>query len=182
MLNISKSQGNTIQKHSEISPYTNLGNYQQKDKDNNVGKDKRKGNPCESGGNVNWYHSSRNQYEDSSKEVNRGCQQLSSNPTFRYFSKLIEIYILKIYQFPLCKICGDCSVAKSCPALQPHGLQDSRLPCPPLSLRVCSSYTRLIETLEKAMAPHSSTLAWKIPWTEEPDRLQSVGSRRVGHH
>ena len=35
--------------------------------------------------------------------------------------------------------------------------------------------------LEKAMAAHSSTLAWKIPWTEEPGRLQSVGSRRVGH-
>ena len=34
---------------------------------------------------------------------------------------------------------------------------------------------------EKAMAPHSSTLAWKIPWTEEPGRLQSMGSHRVGH-
>ena len=34
--------------------------------------------------------------------------------------------------------------------------------------------------LEKAMAPHSSPLAWKIPWTEEPGRLQSMGSRRVG--
>ena len=34
---------------------------------------------------------------------------------------------------------------------------------------------------EKAMAPHSSTLVWKIPWTEEPGRLQSMGSRRVGH-
>ena len=33
--------------------------------------------------------------------------------------------------------------------------------------------------LEKAMAPHSSTLAWKIPWTEKPGRLQSVGSLRV---
>ena len=33
----------------------------------------------------------------------------------------------------------------------------------------------------KAMAPHSSTLAWKIPWTEEPGRLQSMGLRRVGH-
>ena len=31
------------------------------------------------------------------------------------------------------------------------------------------------------MAPHSSTLAWKIPWTEEPGGLQSMGSRRVGH-
>ena len=34
---------------------------------------------------------------------------------------------------------------------------------------------------EKAMAPHSSTLAWQIPWTEKPGRLQSMGSRRVGH-
>ena len=35
--------------------------------------------------------------------------------------------------------------------------------------------------MEKAMAPHSSTLAWKIPWTKEPGRLQSVGSLRVRH-
>ena len=35
--------------------------------------------------------------------------------------------------------------------------------------------------LEKAMAPHSSTLAWRIPWTEEPGRLQSKGSWRVRH-
>ena len=35
--------------------------------------------------------------------------------------------------------------------------------------------------MEKAMAAHSSTLAWKIPWTEEPSRRQSVGSHRVGH-
>ena len=34
---------------------------------------------------------------------------------------------------------------------------------------------------EKAMAPHSSALAWKIPWTEEPGRLQSMGSLRVRH-
>ena len=36
--------------------------------------------------------------------------------------------------------------------------------------------------LTLAMAPHSSTLAWKIPWTEEPGRLQSMGSLRVGHN
>jgi len=35
--------------------------------------------------------------------------------------------------------------------------------------------------LEKAVAPHSTTLAWKIPRMEEPDRLQSMGSLRVGH-
>ena len=37
------------------------------------------------------------------------------------------------------------------------------------------------DLLAKEMAPHSSTLAWKIPWTEEPGRLQSMGSLRVGH-
>ena len=35
--------------------------------------------------------------------------------------------------------------------------------------------------LEKEMATHSSTLAWRIPWTEEPGGLQSMGSQRVGH-
>ena len=37
------------------------------------------------------------------------------------------------------------------------------------------------DLLEKEMALHSSTLAWKIPWTEEPDRLQSLGLQRVRH-
>ena len=37
------------------------------------------------------------------------------------------------------------------------------------------------DPLEKEMAPHSSTLAWKIPWTEEPGGLQSRGSQRVGN-
>ena len=37
------------------------------------------------------------------------------------------------------------------------------------------------DPLEKELAIHSSTLAWKIPWTEEPSRLQSMGSQRVGH-
>ena len=35
--------------------------------------------------------------------------------------------------------------------------------------------------LEKEMATHSSTLAWKIPWMEKPGKLQSMGSQRVGH-
>ena len=37
------------------------------------------------------------------------------------------------------------------------------------------------DPLEKEIAAHSSTLAWKIPWMEEPSRLQSMGSQRVGH-
>ena len=38
------------------------------------------------------------------------------------------------------------------------------------------------DPLEKEMATHSSTLAWKIPWMEEHGRLQSMGSQRVGHN
>ena len=37
------------------------------------------------------------------------------------------------------------------------------------------------DPLEKEMATHSSTLAWRIPWKEKPGRLQSMGSQRVGH-
>ena len=37
------------------------------------------------------------------------------------------------------------------------------------------------DLLEKGMVTHSSTLAWRIPWTEEPGRLQSMESQRVGH-
>ena len=37
------------------------------------------------------------------------------------------------------------------------------------------------DPLEKGMVAHSSILAWRIPWTEDPGRLQSMGSKRVGH-
>ena len=46
-------------------------------------------------------------------------------------------------------------------------------------LNVNSGYLESIT--EKAMVPHFSTLAWKSPWTEEPGRLQSMGSLRVRH-
>ena len=47
--------------------------------------------------------------------------------------------------------------------------------------RMCVLALPSITISEKAMAPHSSTLAWKIPWTEEPGGLPSMGSHRVGH-
>ena len=65
-----------------------------------------------------------------------------------------------------------------CPALA-GGLFTAELPGKPSKL--FSNYSVLLSSLEKAMAPHSSTLAWKIPWTKEPDGLQSMGSLRVGH-
>ena len=55
-----------------------------------------------------------------------------------------------------------------------------------LQLIVLSSLTEYLsfhlQMKEKAMASHSSTLAWKIPWTEEPGGLQSMGLHRVGHN
>ena len=60
------------------------------------------------------------------------------------------------------------------------GVELSPAPCGS-RLRQAPIWNKIREGLEKAMAPHSSTLAWKIPWTEEPDRLKSMGSRRVGH-
>ena len=53
-----------------------------------------------------------------------------------------------------------------------------------LLLKLCSSQNSnmyLSSVLEKAVAPHPSTLVWKIPWTEEPGRLQSMGLLRVRH-
>jgi len=50
-----------------------------------------------------------------------------------------------------------------------------------LSFTITRSLLKLMSVAEKAMAPHSSILAWKIPWTEEPGRLQSMGSLSVGH-
>ena len=58
----------------------------------------------------------------------------------------------------------------------------SRMLASPLCSEIAHSLLTLIRLCvpEKAMAPHSSTLAWKISWTEEPGRLQSMGLLRVG--
>ena len=73
-----------------------------------------------------------------------------------------------VLPWPHCCITDDCP--RECKRY-PHSASFSLL----------SIYIDLPIQVEKAMAPHSSTLAWKIPWTEEPGRLQSMGSRRVGH-
>ena len=50
-----------------------------------------------------------------------------------------------------------------------------------LSVGMLTAWGHILKMQEKAMAPHSSTLAWQIPWMEEPGRLQSVGSLGIGH-
>ena len=60
-------------------------------------------------------------------------------------------------------------------------LQENRITILILQL-LLSIFALLPSCWEKAVAPHSSTLAWKIPWTEEPGGPQSMGSLRVGHN
>ena len=52
---------------------------------------------------------------------------------------------------------------------------------PQFHCRICGFDSWSGNYPEKAVAPHSGTLAWKIPWTEEPGRLHPMGSLRVGH-
>ena len=52
--------------------------------------------------------------------------------------------------------------------------------CLPTMQEIWVQSLGLEDLLEKEMAPHSSTIAWKIPWKEEPGRLQSMGSQRTG--
>ena len=62
--------------------------------------------------------------------------------------------------------------------MQPSAVMQHKMSV--LNSNVCKLY--ICVCVEKAMATHSSTLAWKSPWTEEPGRLQSMGSRRVRHN
>ena len=68
------------------------------------------------------------------------------------------------------------------------GLEKVFIPIPKKdNAKGCSNYCTIelishaSKVMEKAMATHSSTLAWQIPWTEEPGRLQTMGSLGVGH-
>ena len=76
-------------------------------------------------------------------------------------------------------------------ALSQHHLEVTQLEFPSLVAQMVKHLPAMRETwvrslgwedlLEKEMATHSSTLAWRIPWTEEPGRLQSMWSQRVRH-
>ena len=63
----------------------------------------------------------------------------------------------------------------------PSGSVVKNLPANAGDARETGSILDFEDSLEKEMATHSSILAWKVPWTEEPGGLQSMGSQRVGH-
>ena len=93
------------------------------------------------------------------------------------------------------RVKSESEVAQSCPTLSDpmdcslpgssvHGILQARvLEWGAISFSSDPAYLTYMQStsLEKATAPHSSTLAWKIPWTEEPGGLQSMGSLGVGH-
>ena len=101
---------------------------------------------------------------------------LSPSAQLGFFFVLVSSFYFSVNS--LCKTL--CSFSGDCLLLQHAFLHGS-------SVHKCifSGYIqfKIYYTLgsEKAMAPHSSTLAWEISWTEEPGRLQSMGSPRVGH-
>ena len=61
-------------------------------------------------------------------------------------------------------------------------LQAQRVKCVPAMWETWVQSLGWEDPLEKEMAAHSNILAWRIPWTEEPGRLQSMGLQRVGHY
>ena len=80
--------------------------------------------------------------------------------------------------WPLCVSCGLCQGEGQSP-LDLTRTNLLLLGPPRVGMLVHLMFSQ--RSLEKVMAPHSSTLAWKVPWTEEPGRVQSMGSLRVGH-
>ena len=69
-----------------------------------------------------------------------------------------------------------------CPQVNRASLTAQLVKNPPAGQETSVQFLGWEDPLEKEMANHSSTLAWKIPWTEKPGRLQSTGSQRAGHN
>ena len=101
---------------------------------------------------------------------------LSSSLLPMDFSLKFQFFtFVKCCYFWTVPLCGQQLGKSSCPSSYLLSLSDF------LFVKMCPVWGLLCPLLEKAMAPHSSTLAWKIPWMEEPGGLQSKGSQGVGH-
>ena len=94
---------------------------------------------------------------------------------FSVFSRVLPTVVIMLY---LSLLDIHLIYLQLCPLgqISPHS---SHLPTHPSNH--CSAPCFSVFDFFKTMTPHSSTLAWQIPWTEDPDRLQSMGSRRVGY-
>ena len=105
------------------------------------------------------------------------CYEILDTTDNRYMMPHKRWNMLHLNQTLGIIVCGLYSASK---ALQLILQTFHRLPFLRL-LPAALSISLQAETLLPFELPHSSTLAWRIPWTEEPGRLQSTGSRRVGH-
>ena len=99
-------------------------------------------------------------------------KQINTQSFYLHYSTVISKSKCKFY-FPYLIICG-----------QWYGLSlvVQRVNCLPAMQETWVRSLGQEDPLEKEMATHSSTLAWKIPWTEKPGRLQSMGLQRVRHY
>ena len=90
----------------------------------------------------------------------------------------------KINKWDCIKLKSFCTAKESISKMKNQCLEWKRIFVSHTSHRelICKIYKEVNSTMEKAMAPHSSTLAWKIPWMEETGRLKSMGSLRVRHN
>ena len=95
-----------------------------------------------------------------------------------------------LFLFPLYLACSPSSIMKikeNSKMLQEYGMcmyyYENDCVCVSVCAQSCLTICDPVDCslLEKAMAPHSSSLAWRVPWTEEPGGLQSMGSRRFRH-
>ena len=111
------------------------------------------------------------------------CLTVGSSQTQHMFLQCLQCFLPQLSDFTKKNYLCVTGVSLNVPVSKNvsfHPRLKMRLSCPvfPLGSLVFSILHAL---KEKAMAPHSSTLAWKIPWMEEPGGLQSMGSLRVGH-
>ena len=97
------------------------------------------------------------------------CPRLKSSGLFTKWNKTLNFWIAYLFFFFF-------SVNISTPHIFSYP-KPILIPC----INVFPFLFPVVLIMEKAMAPHSSTLAWKIPWMEEPGGLQSMGSLRVRH-
>ena len=105
--------------------------------------------------------------------MSNSCKLMDCSPSGSSVYRILQARITKVGCHALLQ--GNFPIQGSNPSLL-HLLHWQLGFCVFFCLFVC-----LFVFLTKAMATHSSTLAWQIPWTEEPGRLQSMGSLRVGH-
>ena len=107
------------------------------------------------------------------------CNPMTCSPPGSSDHGTLQVRVLEWVAISFSRDLVDPGIEPGFPALQAGSLLSE---LPGKLVHTLGNMSAYVYQSEKAMAPHSSTLAWKIPWTEEPGRLQSMGSLRIGHN